>query len=459
LPASVISLAAHSRLASTSSNNAPITRTATSNDPINSASTSSATTGADATVASTPGPMDTAAADVSSGFDISNVSDTFLSTMPEQIGYLKAVGLDYGWGPTSMIEWGLEHIHVYSGLPWWSSIIVGALAFRLTLVPLFLKSSDMGARMQAMLPITKPLQAKMMDAFRSGDTETAQRVRMQIQDANKAAGISTLSMFVPVAIQGVFGFCAFKLLRAMSNLPVPGFETGGILWFTDLTQSDPYFMLPAIMALSLHVIFRFGGESGVPMQAAGMRPFLLYAMPFIIFLTTTWLPASLDLWLATTGMVGIVQAALLRRPGIRQSLGMSPLVPTDPRAAGGSGGSSSNSNVLDVKATSRPTTQTQQQRRGGSVRYQAPTINNSGSAPKLQDTDVASGAWKRFTGTVNTGAEKFQKSVNTFMQDRITQGRAMLGQSQEPQSKTRSKQFLRQAAEYERRWQQANKKP
>ena len=33
-------------------------------------------------------------------------------------------------------------------------------------------------------------------------------------------------------------------------MPVPGFVTGGLWWFTDLTVPDPYFILPTISGLT-----------------------------------------------------------------------------------------------------------------------------------------------------------------------------------------------------------------
>ena len=33
-------------------------------------------------------------------------------------------------------------------------------------------------------------------------------------------------------------------------MPVPGFLTGGLWWFTDLTVPDPYFILPAVSGLT-----------------------------------------------------------------------------------------------------------------------------------------------------------------------------------------------------------------
>ncbi|KAF1346301.1 60Kd inner membrane protein-domain-containing protein [Delphinella strobiligena] len=396
--ASAILLAAQSRLASTSNTIAP-------NDGI---------------AASTPGPVDNAAAEVSSSFDISSITDSYLASMPEQIGYLKEIGLDYGWGPTAMIEWGLEHVHVYSGLPWWGSIVATALCFRLALFPLFLRSSDVGARQAAMLPITKPLTTRMMEAFKAQDMET---------------GISMTVLMGPALLQAVFGFCAFKLMRAMANLPVPGLENGGILWFVDLTQRDPYLALPAIMAISMHAIFRMGGESGAPMQNPAMRPFMLYVMPGLVFISTVWLPANLNLWLATTGLVGMAQVSLFRQADVRSALGMAPLVPNDPRTPGAHPGPA---NTIDVKGFSRPSS-------SQSLRYQAPNI-------KTGSPSGASQTKERMTSGINDMSEGLKTAYTEFQAKAASYG----GRNQKV-SKTRSKEFLKQAAEYERRWQKAQR--
>ena len=37
----------------------------------------------------------------------------------------------------------------------------------------------------------------------------------------------------------------------MAKLPVESMTTGGVLWFTDLTVCDPFFLLPIITAGTL----------------------------------------------------------------------------------------------------------------------------------------------------------------------------------------------------------------
>jgi YidC/Oxa1 family membrane protein insertase len=43
----------------------------------------------------------------------------------------------------------------------------------------------------------------------------------------------------------------FVGLRRMANAPVDSFHTGGMMWFTDLTVCDPYYILPVITSVTL----------------------------------------------------------------------------------------------------------------------------------------------------------------------------------------------------------------
>ncbi|GAB7350998.1 hypothetical protein MBLNU459_g1492t2 [Dothideomycetes sp. NU459] len=395
--------------------------------------------------------------------------------MAEHMGYLKAIGLDYGWGPTAMVEWALEHIHIWSGLPWWSSIAVTALGLRVLMAPLFLRSSDVGARMQAMQPIIKPINARMMEAFKSNNVELATKLRAELKAVYATSGISTSAMFTPAIIQGVFGFCAFRLMRAMANLPVPGLETGGFLWLSDLTKADPYLILPAVMAASMHVVFRMGGESGAPMQNEAMRPIMLYVLPSVIFVSTIWMPACLDIWLATTGLTGIIQVTAFRQPGVRKYFKMAPLPVNDvrrPHASAGASRSSASATTIDVKGSSRPFSNS-----ASAATYQAPTAaasshpsptgatfvprSASSAASSSVSTDPAPGtsqslldrAKSNMTSKVNKMGEGFSEAMD---QARTYAGQ-LQGNKNEKSSKTRSKEFLRRAADYEKDWQRRNK--
>ena len=187
--------------------------------------------------------------------DVTDLSFDHLSSVPEHIGYLKSLGLDYGWGPTAMMEWTLEHIHVLAGTPWWISIVLTAIAARTVLLKAYLGASDTSAGLSAVKHITEPLTKQMREAQKNRDTEAMMMARQEISEINRKAGIKVYKAFVPM-LQVFTGYGTWKLLRGMSLLPVPGFEDGGVLWFYNLAIPDPYFVLPLGTAALLHWTLR-----------------------------------------------------------------------------------------------------------------------------------------------------------------------------------------------------------
>ncbi|KAK3658707.1 hypothetical protein LTR56_001578 [Elasticomyces elasticus] len=251
-----------------------------------------------------------------------------ISQIPEKIGYLHEIGLNWWYGPTSTLEYILEHIHIYSGMPWWGSMAATAVLVRCVLFPFYLRSSDSMARQAALVSITKPIQDLMTQAQRNKDTQAMQMHWLQLAAVRKRAGIKLTSQFAPMILQGILGFCGFKLIRAMAALPVPAFRDGGFLWLTDLTVPDPYGILPICMAGAIHLLVRLGGESGAAPAGAmppGMQNFMLYGMPGIVMLIMAWQPGALVWWFTVNGALGMVQALALQRAAVRRFFGLAPL--------------------------------------------------------------------------------------------------------------------------------------
>jgi YidC/Oxa1 family membrane protein insertase len=295
--------------------------------------------------------------------------------MPETIGYLKAIGLDYGYGPTATIEWVLEHIHVMGGLPWWGAIAATAILVRVVTFPLYLKSADQAARASALVSVTKPLQDQMKAAQEAGDQTGIMQAWTQINAVRKRAGLSYMQQFTPMIVQGVLGFCSFKLMRAMSALPVPGMQNGGFGWVTDLTVSDGYLLLPALMAGSMHVMFRYGGETGQSdLVSPGMKSFMLWGMPGMVFLMTGWQTAAVCIWFVASGGWAMGQAMLMQKPAVRKFFGVTPMYKSTKKET--TKGSvmdlvmgSTKSKTVDTTATVKGS--------GSALAYQAPNIRTT----------------------------------------------------------------------------------
>jgi YidC/Oxa1 family membrane protein insertase len=180
-----------------------------------------------------------------------------LSAMPERIGYLKELcGLDYGWGPTALMEFAVEHLHIYGGLTWAVSIAGSAVLIRLFAFRPSCQSSDMAVRMKQAGPILEPLRKEYKEVTLANDTVKKAQVAAQMSMITQEYNISYGKVFLPMLIQIPLSFGGFRLFRGMAALPVPAFETEKWLWMSDLTHSDPLCILPLISAASLYLSMR-----------------------------------------------------------------------------------------------------------------------------------------------------------------------------------------------------------
>lgn len=192
---------------------------------------------------------------------------------------LKALGLDFGWGPTAFVQFLFEHIHVYSGMPMWASIVALCVVIRAAIFKPSLTAAGQAQKMQE-LRVNPRYQAAletMKQSFQGGDKVAGMAARSEIQAMNKAAGYSMAKSLWPM-LQMPIGFGAFRLFRGMAALPVPGMETGGFLWFTDLSVSDPFFILPVISAVLFYRSFQV--SSRLPLQSLQRQAFDADLAPF-----------------------------------------------------------------------------------------------------------------------------------------------------------------------------------
>ncbi|CZS90190.1 hypothetical protein WAI453_004293 [Rhynchosporium graminicola] len=252
-------------------------------------------------------------------FAYENISD-----IPERIGYLKELGLDFGWGPTSIMQYLLEHVHVYAGTPWWVSISLTAIAVRAMMLKPYMNAADNAAKMQTVMPITKPLTEKMQQAARAKDNALVMQIRSEVQMINRRAGISMWKSFVPL-LQIFAGYGTFVLLRAMAKVPVPGLETGGFLWVYNLAIPDPIWALPLATSAVLHWVLRRGGDTGAMNVSPEIFKAMIWGMPLLSFLCTFWLPAAVQISFLVSTILSFGQATLFRKDWFRERFNMYPL--------------------------------------------------------------------------------------------------------------------------------------
>lgn len=250
----------------------------------------------------------------------------------EHVGYLKDLGLDYGWGPTSLLQNLLENVHIYTGTGWGVSIILTSLLVRLVLLKTYINASDVSARVATINPNVAPIKARLKEAKAARDTDQMRVITAELRDLYSVAGIKMWKIFVPM-LQVPLGFGTFRLMRGMADLPVPGLDEAGLFWLTDLTLPDPYFILPIFTGLAFHVTFSKGGELATQMTDEAWKTTMLYGVPLLTSCFMLFWPGALQLTFAFTSILSLLQSYLLRQPWMRNFLNIQPLPIPKPAGA------------------------------------------------------------------------------------------------------------------------------
>lgn len=370
-----------------------------------------------------------------------------LDMAENQIGYLHALGLDFGWGPTSMCQWMLEHIHVYTGLPWWASVISVSLLFRAAIFWPSLTAAEQSAKMQVLRK--NPRYAQAMDdmqkmALKGGATGQAKAMeaRLTMKRLQEAMDIQMWKMFVPM-INVPFGYGMFRLLRSMSVLPVPGLETGGLLWVTDLTVPDPYFILPLASAGIMYLIFRTNIKYMAPDQQQTMKWVQMVITPISVIVTVK-MSAGVTFFFLSSSLLQLIQTWLWHQPWLRNWKGLPPMHEMLSGGAAlvnkgtGSGGSAG-SGASAAQQAARPVAF----RLDPNSSWKAPRTTSTGAKEAEAETseeDAAKKAEDQLLTQPPSALESAKKGWGKLM-----------GTAKEKQASSKDKEVLRKAQDYEKR--------
>ncbi|XP_077542603.1 OXA1L mitochondrial inner membrane protein isoform X2 [Haemaphysalis longicornis] len=252
--------------------------------------------------------------------------EAFVESLPDDVvPTLQSVGLG-GWSPSGMVQQLLDLLHSSTGLPWWATIAASTLVVKVLLLPLIIKGQKNSIHMNNNLPQMQHLQAKMTEARNMGNQLEAARLANELMIFMKEKNVNPLkSMIIPMAQAPVF-ISFFFALRGMANLPIESFKTGGMLWFTDLTVADPYYVLPLITSVSLFCTLELGAESGVRSDNLQWTRYIFRALPVVIFPVTMNFPAALLCYWVTSNIFTLCQVGVLRLQPVRNYLNIPALV-------------------------------------------------------------------------------------------------------------------------------------
>ena len=205
--------------------------------------------------------------------------------------------VDYGWLTiiATPLFWLLTQIQGWVQ-NWGVAIIVLTVLIKLAFFPLSAASYRSMARMRIVAPKLEKIKQQYSD-----DREKLNRAMMELYKTEK---INPLGGCLPMIIQiPVFISLYWAILSSVELRHAPFFG-----WITDLSSADPYYVLPAIMGISMLIQSKLSPAPPDPLQAK-----LMQLMPVIFSVVFFFFPAGLVLYSVVNNVLSITQQWYITR--------------------------------------------------------------------------------------------------------------------------------------------------
>ena len=215
---------------------------------------------------------------------------------------------------TGVLGSALEYFHLNLGLPWWLAIVLLTIVVRSVLFPLTVKQVRNMRSMQELKPDLEKIKAKFPNNRQKQQEETM--ALYQERKINPLGGCLPLLVQIPIFI-GIFyvikdfgGFSGALGGGGATEASHPSFTEGGILWFTNLSNADQFYILPVVAAITMLASMEVTNKSMEPQQRWIMR---IMPVGFIFF--TYWFPAGMFVYWITSNLVTLIQNLLIYNLG------------------------------------------------------------------------------------------------------------------------------------------------
>jgi YidC/Oxa1 family membrane protein insertase len=191
--------------------------------------------------------------------------------------------------------WLLEKIHGFVG-NWGWAIILLTLLIKLA----FYKLSETSYKSMAHMRKVQP----RLQAIKEQHGNDRTKLNQAMMDIYKKEKINPLGGCLPILVQiPVFIALYWMLLESVELRQAPW-----ILWLTDLSAKDPYFVLPILMGITMLVQQKLNPTPIDPIQAKVMM-----ALPFVFTVFFLFFPAGLVLYWVVNNTLSIAQQWYITR--------------------------------------------------------------------------------------------------------------------------------------------------
>ncbi|MCX4244040.1 membrane protein insertase YidC [Paraliomyxa miuraensis] len=176
---------------------------------------------------------------------------------------------------------------------WGLSIVLLTVLIKLVTLPLTLKQMSSMKRMKEIQPEMNKIKEKY------GDDRVKQGQEMQALFAR--SGVNPLAGCFPMLVQLPIWFALYSMLGAAVELVHEPF-----LWLPDLTEQDPFYILPLALGALMIVQNRMMPSTMDAAQAKLMR----WVMPIMFTVFMLFLPSGLGVYIFANIVLSLVQTAI-----------------------------------------------------------------------------------------------------------------------------------------------------
>jgi YidC/Oxa1 family membrane protein insertase len=205
--------------------------------------------------------------------------------------------VDYGW--LAIIAWPLfwllEKFYALSG-NWGVAIILLTVLIKIVFFPLSAASYKSMAKMKLITP--------RLQKLREMYAHDRQKMNQAMMELYKTEKINPLGGCFPILVQIPVFIALYWVLLAAIELRHAPF----MLWITDLSALDPYYVLPILMTATMVLQTRMNPVPPDPVQARVMQ-----IMPFVFSIFFFFFPAGLVLYWLVNNILSIAQQWQIQR--------------------------------------------------------------------------------------------------------------------------------------------------
>ncbi|HEY6175715.1 MAG TPA: membrane protein insertase YidC [Kofleriaceae bacterium] len=207
--------------------------------------------------------------------------------------------IDFGWFAFigKPLLWLLQKFWEFTG-SWGVAIVLLTIFVKLITLYWTTKSMRSMKAMAAIAPQIKAMQTKYADDKQRQQTET--------MALYKEHGVNPVAGCLPILLQMPIWIALYRMLANAGELYLQPFIPG---WIDDLTNTDPYYVLPAVLFISMFVQARLQPASVDSTQ----QKFLQYGMPIMFGIMAFIFPSGLSLYMLTNNILSMLHSIYMNK--------------------------------------------------------------------------------------------------------------------------------------------------